>query len=152
MGKKYKTLEKDVNLAVALHLKKLLERELNVKVLLTRADDRFVSLYERTKFANDNAADIFVSIHSNASVNTSSKGIEVYYLSTVTTTESRAVEALENSVVNSMRVGKVQLKNMMTWPSFSPTFSRQNTWKQATILPPMPSSTWWQEPRDMTGE
>ncbi|MDD2332149.1 MAG: N-acetylmuramoyl-L-alanine amidase [Candidatus Cloacimonetes bacterium] len=110
VGRKYKTQEKDVNLAVTLKLKSMLEKELGINVLLTRADDRFVSLYERTKYANDRAADLFVSIHANSSVSTASKGIEVYYLSTATTTESRAVEALENSVVELYEGGKTATK------------------------------------------
>jgi len=105
VGKKG-TREKDVNLAVTLKLKKLLEQELDVKILLTRSDDRFVSLQDRTKFANDNKADLFISIHANASKNRDSKGIETYYLSTAKTTEARAVEALENSVVEIYEGGK----------------------------------------------
>jgi N-acetylmuramoyl-L-alanine amidase len=99
VGKKMKAKEKDVNLAVALKLKQLLERELNVRVLMTRSDDRFVSLGDRTKFANDNRADLFVSIHTNASKSATSTGIETYYLATAMTSDARAVEALENQVV-----------------------------------------------------
>ena len=91
--------EKDINLAVALKLKQFLEKELGVTVLMTRSDDRFVSLSDRTKFANDNRADIFVSIHTNASNSRSAKGLETYYLSTAMTSEARAAEALENGVV-----------------------------------------------------
>ncbi len=98
--------EKDVNLAVSLKLKKLIEQELSIRVLLTRSDDRFVSLQDRTKFANDNRADLFISIHANASKSRESKGIETYYLSTARTTEARAVEALENSVVEIYEGGR----------------------------------------------
>lgn len=105
VGKKG-TQEKEVNLAVTLKLKKLIEQELDITVLLTRGDDRFVSLQDRTKFANDKRADLFISIHSNASKNRDSKGIETYYLSTAKTTEARAVEALENSVVEIYEGGK----------------------------------------------
>ncbi len=98
--------EKDVNLAVSLKLKRMLEQELNIRVLLTRSDDRFVSLQDRTKFANDSRADLFISIHANASKSRESKGIETYYLSTARTTEARAVEALENSVVEIYEGGK----------------------------------------------
>lgn len=98
--------EKDVNLAVTLKLKRMLENELGLRVLLTRSDDRFVSLQDRTKFANDNKADLFVSIHANASKNRESKGIETYYLATAKSNEARAVEALENSVVEIYEGGK----------------------------------------------
>lgn len=99
VGKTLRANEKDINLSVSLQLKALLEKDMGVKVLLTRSDDRFVSLQARTKFANENKADLFISIHTNASRDRSSRGIELYYLSTAKTTEARAVEALENSVV-----------------------------------------------------
>lgn len=99
VGRKLKAREKDINLAVALMLKPLLEKELGVRVLMTRSDDRFVSLGDRTKFANENKADLFVSIHTNASKSSSSRGTETYYLATAMTSDARAVEALENQVV-----------------------------------------------------
>ncbi|MDD3563213.1 MAG: N-acetylmuramoyl-L-alanine amidase [Candidatus Cloacimonetes bacterium] len=99
VGKALKIKEKDVNLAVALKLKTLLEKELGVKVLMTRPDDRFVSLQDRTRFANENKANLFISIHANSSTNISPRGAETYYLATAMTSDARAVEALENKVV-----------------------------------------------------
>lgn len=110
IGRRFKTQEKDVNLAVSLKLKSLLEKELGIRVLLTRSDDRFIPLFDRTKFANDNKADLFVSIHANASKNTASHGIETYYLSTATTSDARAVEALENQVVELYEGGQEAVK------------------------------------------
>ncbi len=100
VGRKLKAREKDVNLEVALKLKKLLEKELGLNVLMTRDDDRFVSLGDRTRFANEADADLFVSIHTNASKDSKAKGTETYYLSTAMTSDARAVEALENQVVD----------------------------------------------------
>ena len=105
IGKKLKAKEKDINLAVALKLKNLLEKELGVNVLLTREDDCFVSLYERTRFANEKKADLFISLHSNSSKTMVSRGIETYYLSTAQTSDARAVEALENAVVERFEGG-----------------------------------------------
>lgn len=99
VGKKLKAQEKDINLAVALKLKQVLEKELGITVLMTRSDDRFVSLGDRTRFANDRKADMFVSIHTNASKDPKPHGAETYYLSTAVTSDARAVEALENQVV-----------------------------------------------------
>ena len=99
VGKKLKAREKDINLGVALKLKQLLEQELGITVLLTRADDRFVSLQDRTKYANDHKADLFVSLHTNASKDSKARGLETYYLSTAQSSDARAVEALENEVV-----------------------------------------------------
>jgi N-acetylmuramoyl-L-alanine amidase len=94
-----RTREKDINLRVGLLLKGMLERELGVEVLMTRPDDRFASLGSRTKYANDNHADLFVSLHTNAARSSSAKGLETYYLSTSSSSDNRAVEALENGVV-----------------------------------------------------
>lgn len=100
VGRKLKAQEKDVNLSVALKLKRMLEQELGMTVLMTRSDDRFVSLGDRTKLANDRRGDLFVSIHTNASKDPKSKGSETYYLATAMTSDARAVEALENQVVD----------------------------------------------------
>ena len=99
VGKYLKLKEKDVVLNIAKKVKELLEKNLDVTVLLTREDDRFVSLGDRTEFANNHQADLFVSIHCNASRNTRANGTEVYYLSPAKTTEARAVEALENDAI-----------------------------------------------------
>ncbi len=99
VGKKLKAKEKDVNLAVALKLRRMLEQELGITVLMTRSDDRFVSLGDRTRYANEQKADLFVSIHTNASKDSRSNGSETYYLATAMTSDARAVEALENQVV-----------------------------------------------------
>ena len=61
------TKEKDVTLSVARRLKAALESKLGVRVLLTRDDDRAVSMDERTAVANSGKADLFISVHANAS-------------------------------------------------------------------------------------
>lgn len=105
VGKKLKGQEKDVNLAVTLKLKALLEKDLGVKVVLTRSDDRFVSLQDRTRIANECKADLFVCLHTNSSKSAQSRGLETYYLSTAQTSDARAVEALENDVVERFEGG-----------------------------------------------
>jgi len=97
LGKK--AYEKNIVLDIALKLKKHIEKELDVEVLLTRDSDTFLTLQERTSFANNSQADLFISLHCNAAQNTRSNGVEVFILSTARTTDARAVEALENSVV-----------------------------------------------------
>ena len=99
VGYSKKNFEKDVVLELALKLKKKLEQQLDVIVLLSRDKDEFVSLQQRTKFANENNADLFISLHCNAHRKSEIDGIEVYYLSTAKTDEARAVEAMENQVV-----------------------------------------------------
>jgi N-acetylmuramoyl-L-alanine amidase len=75
------TLEKNVTLAVARRLKAALESRLGVRVILTRDADATVELDERASLANNNKADLFVSLHANASVRGSAAGAEVFYLS-----------------------------------------------------------------------
>lgn len=105
-----KNLEKDVVLKVARKVKDLIETNLNIRVILTRENDSFVSLQERTLLANRENADLFVSLHCNANNSHKYNGIEVYYLSTAKTDEARAVETLENSVVYDYEGGEEAVK------------------------------------------
>jgi N-acetylmuramoyl-L-alanine amidase len=75
------TIEKDVTLAVARRLKAALEGRLGLRAILTRDADRTIRLDERAAVANNNKADLFISLHANASVRPSAAGAEVYYLS-----------------------------------------------------------------------
>jgi len=75
------TLEKNITLSVARRLKASLEARLGMRVILTRDRDEAVALDERAAVANNNKADIFLSLHANASVRASANGAEVFYLS-----------------------------------------------------------------------
>jgi N-acetylmuramoyl-L-alanine amidase len=75
------TLEKDVTLGVARRLKAAIESRLGGRVILTRDADATVGLDERAAVANNNKADVFLSLHVNASVRASAAGAEVFYLS-----------------------------------------------------------------------
>lgn len=89
--------EKDRTLEVALLVRDLLKiRCPNLRVVMTREDDSYVSLGERTRIANRERADLFISIHCNASTNRSARGFETYFLSRARTDDARAVAALEN--------------------------------------------------------
>jgi N-acetylmuramoyl-L-alanine amidase len=72
------TKEKDIALAIARRAKAVLEARLGVRVLLTRDDDRNVPINERTSLANNNKADLFVSVHANASLRRSTAGLTIY--------------------------------------------------------------------------
>jgi N-acetylmuramoyl-L-alanine amidase len=74
------TLEKQLTLDAARRLKRLVESRLGVRVVMTRDDDRAVSLDERNAIANNSKADLFLSLHTNGSPLASVKGTEVYYL------------------------------------------------------------------------
>ena len=88
--------EKDVVFSIALELKRILEVRGKARVLLTRSGDRFLSLGERTRFANSRNADLFVSIHANASSSRKVRGIETYYLDNTTDRASIRLAKLEN--------------------------------------------------------
>lgn len=88
--------EKDVALEIAKRLKVKLEGKMNCKVLLTRTTDRFLELDERTMFANSVNADLFISVHLNASLNRSARGVETYFLSPARSKDELATAAREN--------------------------------------------------------
>jgi len=91
--------EKDVVLDIGKILQNLIKDSLGINILLTREKDKYLSLKERTNIANRNSADIFVSIHCNASPKgrSNSRGFETYFLSEAKTDEARAVAARENA-------------------------------------------------------
>ncbi len=98
--KKY--YEKNIVLAIAKRTEKHL-RKMDFKVKMTRSGDNFVDLKKRTKYANQQKADIFVSVHANAIANKSKfnsiYGVETYFLQTTRNEKSKRIAALENSVV-----------------------------------------------------
>jgi N-acetylmuramoyl-L-alanine amidase len=73
-------LEKNVTLSVARRLKSAIEARLGVRVILTREGDQTVGLDERAAVANNNKADLFLSLHANASLRPAVSGAEVFYL------------------------------------------------------------------------
>lgn len=94
------SLEKSRTLEIALMARDLLRIRLpEVRVVLTRSSDEYVSLGARTRLANRYRADLFVSIHCNASANREAWGHETFFLSRARTGDARAVELLENQVV-----------------------------------------------------
>lgn len=90
--------EKDVVLDIALKLKKILLDDPLNEVFLTRETDVFIPLEERTVVANKNSADLFVSIHANASPRRKAKGIETYLLNWTDDEEAMRVAARENHI------------------------------------------------------
>jgi N-acetylmuramoyl-L-alanine amidase len=88
--------EKDVALEIAKKLKAKLESRMSCKVLLTRTTDRFLELDERTMFANSVNADLFVSVHLNASTDRKARGVETYFLSPARSKGELATAAREN--------------------------------------------------------
>jgi N-acetylmuramoyl-L-alanine amidase len=90
------TREKDIVLEIALKLAGKLRDKLGLDVVLTRKTDVFLELQERTAIANQVGADLFVSIHANASLNRGTSGIETYYLNLAKTEKAAQLAAQEN--------------------------------------------------------
>jgi N-acetylmuramoyl-L-alanine amidase len=90
--------EKDLVLDVGLRLGQLLQERMGADVVYTREDDTFVPLETRTAIANQEQADLFISIHANSSSDASARGVETYYLNFNPSREAMAVAARENAV------------------------------------------------------
>jgi N-acetylmuramoyl-L-alanine amidase len=90
--------EKELVLDVALRLARMVKEELGAEVLLTRSSDVFIPLEERTAIANTKRADLFLSIHANASRNRKARGIETYFLSFAKNAHAEEVAARENAI------------------------------------------------------
>jgi N-acetylmuramoyl-L-alanine amidase len=91
-------LEKDLVLDVSRRLGKLLESRLGAEVVYTRKDDTFIPLETRTAIANQEQADLFVSIHANSSHDPDARGVETYYLNFSSSPDALEVAARENAV------------------------------------------------------
>mgnify|MGYP001060765316 CR=1 FL=1 len=91
--------EKETVLKIARELQRILKSK-GFTVIMTREDDSFVRLRQRSRLANNSGADLFVSIHCNATGRRlEAGGFETFFLSTAKTSWARAVEAKENSVI-----------------------------------------------------
>jgi len=119
--------EASLVLDVALRLEKLLLQRQGFEVVLTRRDDEYVSLAERTAIANPESADLFLSIHANASANATARGVETYFLNFALNRQAEAVAARENAasgktmnslpgIVNSLRRRVIPFFGGAVWP------------------------------------
>jgi len=88
--------EKDIVLSVAQKLARKLAKEMGIEVVLTRKNDSFVRLEDRTAIANAEDADLFLSLHMNASTSGDAKGLETYYLDNTSDEASIRLAAREN--------------------------------------------------------
>jgi N-acetylmuramoyl-L-alanine amidase len=96
-AKAFGTTEAEIVLDVALRLEKLLKKVQGIDVVLTRREDEFIPLQERTAIANREGADLFLSIHVNASTAPAARGLETYYLNFASNLSAASVAARENA-------------------------------------------------------
>jgi N-acetylmuramoyl-L-alanine amidase len=105
--------EKDIVLDIALRLRRLLADRLGAHVIMTRTDDTFVPLEERTGIAKTAQADFFISIHVNAAQQARATGVETYYLSREPSDgDARASAARENLVMNLEGIGAAEQEGL----------------------------------------
>ena len=90
-------VESALVLDIALRVEALLKKQPGMEVVLTRRTDVFIPLEERTAIANREGADLFLSIHANASTRAAARGVETYFLNFATNPEAEAVAARENA-------------------------------------------------------
>ncbi len=101
--------EKNVNIKIARHVKTILVNRYKYRVVMTRKDDTFIPLKDRSKISNKRNADLFVSIHANAAKRKSAHGIETYFLGTSHNEQALETAARENGeLVNSVKDDQVQ--------------------------------------------
>lgn len=89
--------EASLTLDIALRLEQLLRRQPGVEVVQTRRTDAYVSLEDRAEIANRAGADLFISIHANASNNPRTRGVETYVLNFAGSPGAERVAARENA-------------------------------------------------------
>lgn len=90
-------LEKDVNLVLAKAVRDRIVEELGLEVVLTREDDRLLSLNRRTEIANERGADLLISVHCNSWFSERTGGFEAYFLSPARSESERALARYENT-------------------------------------------------------
>ena len=101
--------EKDVNIKIAKHVKTILVNRFKYRVVMTRKDDTFIPLKDRSRISNKRNADLFVSIHANAAKRKSAHGIETYFLGTSHNERALETAARENGeLVKSVKDNQVQ--------------------------------------------
>lgn len=100
------TKEKDICLAIAQRVRRMLEARSEYEVHMTRKDDRFIELIDRTRLANKWQGDLFVSIHANASPRRSARGVSTYFLDNADDAESLRVAERENGVIRKVSKDK----------------------------------------------
>ncbi len=105
------TKEKDIALDVAKRLEKKLSKNLNVKIVMTRDEDIFLRLSERTRIANENNGSLFISIHTNAAEDRRASGFETFLIGPNKNEAAVRVAARENAVLELEGISGQKLTN-----------------------------------------
>lgn len=128
---KYK--EKDIALSVAKKLQNKLSKDFNI--IMTRNNDTFISLSDRSKIANRGKADLFVSLHLNASKNSTAQGMEIFYFSKKSSPYAEKIASYENSFGEKYGEKTTSIAQIMGELAYN-----KNMEKSITIAKPLNSS------------
>jgi N-acetylmuramoyl-L-alanine amidase len=120
------TVEKEITLSVSRRLRTLIESRLGLKVFLTREDDRTLTLDERSAFANNHRADVFLSIHANSAVRPSLKGAEVFYLTVERADEEARKKADANATTLPALGGGTRAIDLILWETAQARYLEQS--------------------------
>ena len=121
------TLEKEITLSVARRLRTLIESRLGLKVFLTREDDRTMTLDDRSAFANNHRADVFLSIHANSAVRPALKGAEVYYLTVERADAEARKKADDNATTLPALGGGNRAIDLILWETAQARYLEQSS-------------------------
>jgi N-acetylmuramoyl-L-alanine amidase len=122
--------EKELALDIARRVAALLQEELGVRAVLTRAKDQFIGLRERTALANRERADLFVSIHVNAAPVAAATGTETYFLSNEATDgAARRAAEYENRLISldGPRNGQPEVLRSILWDLAQSDFQQESS-------------------------
>ena len=123
--------EKELTLDISRRVAALLQEELGVRVVLTRARDQFIGLRERTALANRERADLFVSIHVNAAADGAATGTETYFLSNEATDgAARRAAEYENRLIEGdtgARGGSPNVLRSILWDLAQSDFQQESS-------------------------
>ena len=123
--------EKELSLDIARRVAALLQEELSVRVILTRAKDQFIGLRERTALANRERADLFLSIHVNSAPDGAATGTETYFLSNEATDgAARRAAEYENRLITgdgSARGGSPDVLRSILWDLAQSDFQQESS-------------------------
>lgn len=121
-----RAVEKEITLSVARRLRTLIESRLGLKVFLTREDDRTMTLDDRSAFANNHRADVFLSIHANWAVRPALKGAEVYYLTVERADAEARKKADENATTLPALGGGNRTIDLILWETAQARYLEQS--------------------------
>lgn len=129
--------EKDLNLQISLKLKEYLQNNYrDLKVILTREDDRFIELPDRGKIANENNGNLFISIHCNSKLPSeeAKTGFEIYLLDPVRIERAKQITAEQNIFINELGYAPEDSNDVKILSSLFEFSSYKNEERFAKIL------------------